>query len=389
MRQTPSISVVTLAYQHEKYIAEAIQSILDQTFTDFELIVVNDGSTDRTDEIIRSFQDDRIIYIYQENQGPSAAANNGILASSAKYIALMSGDDVCYPQRLAVEYQHLHDSGNRVVFSWVDFIDDDSQPFVGEHFAQDFFNHPQRSRAEMLNWFFMKGNYLCAVTALVEKEILVECGLFNPVLIQQQDFEMWVEIVKKHDISLLGDKLVKYRVRSGDNNLSSDPTNSVRSIFEGYQLYRKILNNTPIELFRESFSEAIDRREIAEGDSYELAKAFIYLNHDLTLLRHIGIEKLFDLLQSERTLRFAKSKYNFGLPELYALTKDADITNSRLQTELARSQSQLYQTQVELAQAQSSLREHADKIRAMELEGIWMLKLLRSLLNKLIGGLFR
>lgn len=357
MEQTPSISVVTIAYQHEKYIAEAIQSILDQTLTDFELIVVNDGSTDRTDEIIRSFQDDRIIYIYQENQGPSAAANTGILASSAKYIALMSGDDVSYPQRLAVEYQHLHDSGNRVVFSWVDFIDDDSQPFVGEHFAQDFFNHPQRNRAEMLNWFFMKGNYLCAVTALVEKKILVECGLFNPVLIQLQDFEMWVKIVKKYDISLLEDKLVKYRVRAGDNNLSSDPTNSVRSIFEGYQLYRQILNHLPIELFRSSFVDALDRPELLEGDSYELAKAFVYLKHDLTLLRYIGIEKLFNLLQDERTLRFSKSKYNFGLPELYTLTKDADITNSRVHAELSRSQSQLHQTQVELAQAQFTIKK--------------------------------
>ncbi|NJR32048.1 MAG: hypothetical protein HC778_03240 [Chamaesiphon sp. CSU_1_12] len=153
--------------------------------------------------------------------------------------------------------------------------------------------------------------------------------------------------------------------------------------------YRKMLDNTPIELFRASFPEALDRLELAEGDSYELAKAFIYLNHDLTLLRHVGIEKLFNLLQDERTLRFSKSKYNFGLPELYALTKDADITNSRLQTELAHSQLQLHQTQVELAQSQSSLREYADKIRAMELEGIWMLKLLRSLLNKIIGGLFR
>jgi len=387
--RTPSISVVTLAYQHEKYIAEAIQSVLDQTFTDFELIVVNDGSSDRTDEIIRSFQDDRIIYIYQENQGPSAAANNGISAASAKYIALMSGDDVCYAQRLAVEYQHLQDSGNRVVFSWVDFIDDDSQPFVGEHFAQDFFNHPQRNRAEMLNWFFMKGNYLCAVTALVEKQILVECGLFNPALIQLQDFEMWVEIIKKYDISLLEDKLVKYRVRSGDNNLSSDPTNSVRSIFEGYQLYRQILNNLPIELFRASFADALDRPELSEGDSYELAKAFIYLDHDLTLLRHIGIEKLFNLLQDERTLRFSKSKYDFGLPELYALTKDADITNSRVQSELSRSQSQLYQTQIELVQAQSSLREYADKIRAMELEGLWTLRSVRLLIKRLFGDLFR
>ena len=77
----PLISVVMATYNHEKYIAEAIQSILDQTFTDFELVIINDGSTDRTDEIIKTVKDARIVYIAQKNQGPSVAINNGILAA--------------------------------------------------------------------------------------------------------------------------------------------------------------------------------------------------------------------------------------------------------------------------------------------------------------------
>lgn len=348
----PPIGVVMITYQHEKYIAEAIQSILDQTFEDFELIVVNDGSIDRTDEIINSFKDDRITYIYQENQGPSAAINNGILASGSKYIALMSGDDVCYPQRLEVQYQHLKNSGNKIGFSWVDFIDDDSQLFIGEHFAQNFFNHPNRTRSEILNWFFMKGNYLCAVTALAEKEILLECGLFNLSSIQLQDFEMWIEIVKKYDISLIEDKLVKYRVRSNSSNLSSDPANSIRSIFEGYQLYRNILDNVPIDLFKTSFSDSIECLDFQAGYEYELEKAFLYLKHDFKLFQNIGVEKIFNLLKKERALSISRSKYNFGLPELYKITKEADITNSRNQIELEQLQSQFQQNKIELEQLQ-------------------------------------
>src|SRR5579872_7310553 len=96
MINLPLISVVLITYNHEKYIAEAIQSILDQTFTDFELIIVNDGSTDKTEEIIKSFNDKRINYIYQKNQGPSVTTNVGIMAAKGKYIAIMPGDDVCY-----------------------------------------------------------------------------------------------------------------------------------------------------------------------------------------------------------------------------------------------------------------------------------------------------
>ena len=358
------VSVVMITYQHEKYIAEAVQSVLDQTFNNFELIIVNDGSTDKTDEIIRSFQDKRITYIYQENQGPSAATNNGILASRAKYIALMSGDDVCYPHRLEVQYQYLNNSDKKIVFSWVDFINNDSQPFVGEHFAQNFFNHPNRSRPEILNWFFMKGNYLCAVTALLEKEILLEAGLFNLSSIQLQDFDMWIKLVKKYDIYLVENKLVKYRILSESGNLSGNPANSIRSTFEWYQTHRNILDSIPIEVFKSGFSEQIKSPYFLEGYEYELEKAFLYLHHDASLIQSIGVEKLFELLQNEEILSVAKSTYSFVLPKLYELTKDADISNIK----------QLQQTQSQLQQTQSEMERSQNNILAMESSKFWKLR---------------
>jgi glycosyltransferase involved in cell wall biosynthesis len=352
-----------ITYEHEKYIAEAVQSVLAQSLADFEFIIVNDGSTDKTDQIIRSFLDHRIRYIYQENQGPSAATNKGILASRGKYIALMSGDDVCYPQRLEIQYQYLRDSGKKIVFSWVDFVDDNSQPFIGEHFAQNYFNHVNRTRPEILNWFFTKGNYLCAVTALLEKEIFLEFGLFNLASIQLQDFDMWIKIVKKYDISLIEHKMVKYRIRSNSNNLSSDPANLNRSTFEGYQIYRNMLNNVSIELFKSSFSDMLKRPDFLEGYEYELEKAFLYLSHNSSLFQSIGVEKLFQLLQNQDVLFVAQSQYSFGLPELYKLTKNTDITNSKKQIELERSQSQLQQTQEKLERLQEKLERSQSQLQ--------------------------
>ncbi len=358
---SPLISVVMITYQHEKYIAEAIKSVLAQTFKDFELIIVSDGSTDKTDEIINSFQDDQILYIYQENQGPSTAINNGIIASRGKYIALMSGDDVCYPQRLELQYQYLDNFDKKIVFSWVDFINDDSQPFIGEHFAQNYFNHPNRTRSEILNWFFMKGNYLCAVTALVEKEILLEAGLFNLASIQIQDFDMWAKLVKNYDIYIVEEKLVKYRIRSDSNNLSSHPSNSVRTLFEWHQTSKNILDNIPIELFKLAFSNQIRNDNFQIGYEYELEKAFLYLKHDLPLFQSIGTENLFRLMQKEEFLSIAKSKYSFNLIDLYKLTKNTDITNSEFiqqtQSELERLQAQLQESQSGLKQLQAQLQE--------------------------------
>lgn len=139
------VSVTMITYNHEKYIAESIQSVLDQTFTDFELIIVNDGSTDKTDEIIRTFKDPRISYICQENQGPSVASNNAILTAKGKYIALMSGDDVCNPQRLEKQYFYATTTKYSVLFSWVDFIDDSGRLMARNHSADNYFNLKNKS----------------------------------------------------------------------------------------------------------------------------------------------------------------------------------------------------------------------------------------------------
>ena len=109
---TPLVTVIMTTYNHEKYVGEATESVLKQTFDNIELVIVNDGSRDNTEKVIKKFNDERIVYIYQENQGPSIAANNAILASRGKYIAIMSGDDVSLPLRIERqlnEYQKLGD----------------------------------------------------------------------------------------------------------------------------------------------------------------------------------------------------------------------------------------------------------------------------------------
>lgn len=321
------------AYNHEKYVAEAIQSILQQTIKDFEFVIVNDGSTDKTDAVIKDYlNDQRIVYIFQENQGPSAAANKGLLAAKGKYIALMSGDDVCYPDRLQRQYEYLNTIGAKIAFSWVDFINDDSHLLTSKHFAKKLFNSTNKSRAEIFNWFFFKGNYLCSVTAFIEKQILLDAGLFHLSSIQLQDFDMWIKLVKKYEFFILPEKLVKYRIRNDSNNLSHPGKNYVRSGFESYQIYRNFFDDVPIELFKKSFQDNIKKLDFQEGAEYELEKAFLYLNANFLYFRSIGAEKLFNLLQNNYVLSIAKEKYGFGLPELYELTKNIDITNSILST---------------------------------------------------------
>ncbi|MEA5626232.1 glycosyltransferase [Nostoc sp. UHCC 0251] len=322
----PLISVTMATYNHEKYIGEAIESVLNQTYKNFELIIVNDGSNDKTDEIIKNFRDERITYIYQENQGISSAMNRAILDSRGKYVAFMSGDDICDPYRLETQYNYLVTSQKKAVFSWVDFIDENSQMITNSHFAENFFNHPTRTRSEILRHFFFNGNYINAVTGFICRELILDAGLFNLASIQLQDFEMWLKLVKKHDLFILNNKLIKYRIRAADANLSSI-SNQARSNFELCQIHRNIFNDVTIETFKEAFCNHIRKPDFSTEIEYNLEKAFIYLLHDLHFIQCIGAEKLFELLQNQDILDIAKQKYDFGLTELYQLTKDLDATN--------------------------------------------------------------
>ena len=104
------VSVVVPVYNVEAYIAETIQSILNQTYSNFELLMVNDGSTDRSIEIIQTFDDPRITLIHQENQGVSTARNRGIAQAKGDYIALIEGDDIWTPEKLEKHIKHLENS---------------------------------------------------------------------------------------------------------------------------------------------------------------------------------------------------------------------------------------------------------------------------------------
>ena len=322
----PLISVTMITYNHEKYISEAIESVLNQTFTDFELIIVNDGSTDKTEEIIKNCQDNRIVYIYQENQGPSTAINNAILGAKGKYVAIMSGDDVSHLHKLERQYEYISQSKYKVIFSWVDFIDDDSKFMKGENlWVQKHYNCDNSSRAEMLRRFFMIYSFLCAPTVLAEREVLLEAGLFCPTSIQVQDLDMWIKLVKKYELFVIPEKLLKYRIRSERKNLGRNLAYSTRKNFELYETLKDMFDNVPINLFREAFLDLLKKPDFKEGAEYELEKAFLYLQHNSPLIQDIAKEKLFKLLQEEKFLSVAITEYNFGLSDLYVLTNNVNF----------------------------------------------------------------
>ena len=126
----PEISVVIPAYNHERFLRETIDSVLGQSYENLELIIVDDGSTDKSAEVIRRYSDPRLCYIYQENQDAYNALNRGLSLAKGSYIAILNSDDVYAQNRLQRLLEVQRQSGAQCLFTRVNLIDDKSIPLA-------------------------------------------------------------------------------------------------------------------------------------------------------------------------------------------------------------------------------------------------------------------
>lgn len=200
----PAISVVMPAYNAERYIAEAIDSILNQTYSDFELIIVNDGSKDKTEEIILSYSDNRIKYLKNEaNQGICRTLNKGIDAAKGRYIARMDSDDISLPSRLGSQFIFMERHSN-IVAAGSDIIifGEGISPYLGT-----MLHPPQECKAGLLfNSCFAHPSVIIR-KEILEKEHLIYKDEYKGL----EDFELWWQLSKYGDLANIHQPLLKYR----------------------------------------------------------------------------------------------------------------------------------------------------------------------------------
>jgi glycosyltransferase involved in cell wall biosynthesis len=197
----PQISVIMPVYNAEKYVGAAIKSVLGQTFGDFELIIINDGSTDYSEATIVSFKDKRIVYLKQSNQGQVIASNNGIKMAQGDYIKFLDADDLMNPKHLELQYKALEGSRSQLSScQWAVFYDNHLNiRFKKEHTNKDYRNS--------INWFYDAHHYdsgmLSAWLWLIPRDVLDKAGYWNETLSLNNDFDFSVRL-------LIASKGVKY-----------------------------------------------------------------------------------------------------------------------------------------------------------------------------------
>jgi glycosyltransferase involved in cell wall biosynthesis len=202
---SPKVTVLMPAYNAAKYIGEAVGSILAQTFTDFELLIVNDGSTDDTLKIIHSFKDRRIVVLSQENKGVSAALNVGLAHARAPYIARFDADDICYPNRLKVQYDFITRYPEySIVGSAADYVD------AGGHFI--FKQHPAGHLNEELQQLQYSVCPFIHSCVFYKKDVIIKHGGYSEHAYTYEDHFLWVNILKAEKGCNLSQSLIKVRL---------------------------------------------------------------------------------------------------------------------------------------------------------------------------------
>ena len=258
----PTVSINLCCYNSEKFLEETLQSIFSQTYKDWELVIINDGSTDATEAIINKYirHGYSIIYHYQQNKGLGSSRNEALKRSQGEFIAFIDHDDLWMPEKLEKQITLFQDMDVGLVFTDVVNFDD-----KGSH--QILYDHFKYRTGYCFSNLLLK-NYLCLSSVMIRKKCLN--GLsdwFCSKLSWLEDRDLFLRIASKWKLDIVDLPLIKRRVHS--NNLTSQIDHSVKKEELNY-LIERLIKQIP------NFSSTY-KREIKEMRTNHLVREAFYL----------------------------------------------------------------------------------------------------------------
>lgn len=207
----PSVSIIMPAYNSQNTIIGSINSILSQTYTSFELIIVNDGSVDNTDKIIRDIasKEPKIVYLTQTNQGVSAARNLALTHAKYDFIAFCDADDEWFETKLKQQIDNISDA----VWCYTDSF------YVGSDYPTPVTRSSQSTLYEgHIHSQLFKENFLTTSSLLIQKKVIEENNKFDETMAALEDWDLWLKIAHKHPIKLVDTPLLNYLVVDGSTS---------------------------------------------------------------------------------------------------------------------------------------------------------------------------
>jgi len=203
----PIISVIIPVYNGEKTIHETINSVLNQTISDFELLIINDGSQDSTLKIVSTIQDSRLKVFSYFKAGVSASRNRGLAQATGEFISFIDADDLWTPDKLETQLKVLQENPKAAVaYSWTDWIDESSQIIgKGSYITQE----GEVFAKLLLNDFVANGS-----NCLIRRQALIEVGSFDESLAHGEDWELWLRLAARYEFVAVSSPQILYRISS-------------------------------------------------------------------------------------------------------------------------------------------------------------------------------
>lgn len=230
------VSILIPVYNGSNFIKEAIESAINQTYKNTEIIVINDGSTDggKTKKIVEAFGD-KVKYIEKENGGVASALNLGIREATGEYISWLSHDDIYLPNKIEKEIETLKNLENRdtIIFSNFELIDEDGITFAKTDFTKDI----EKEKFCQGIYPVLKGT-VNGCTILIPKICFEDVGYFKEELKTTNDYEMWIRLFTKYTSYFIEERLIKYRIHS-----NQDTNKNPAYVTESNELWKNIINS--------------------------------------------------------------------------------------------------------------------------------------------------
>lgn len=227
----PAVSVIMPAYNHERYVGEAIESVLNQTFTDFEFIIINDGSTDGTDRVIRTYNDPRILYYTQDNIDAPNTLNRGLSLAKGKYVSIINSDDVYHPERLSCLVETAEAKDAMLVITDLVFIDESSAVIRDPSHTYNSWYSGLKSiyldTGSLEKAFFIGNMAVTTSNLFFRSELIKEVGFFNSYrYTHDYDFILRALIRYRDRFLFLDDKKYLFYRLHGKNTIKESPLQS-------------------------------------------------------------------------------------------------------------------------------------------------------------------
>jgi glycosyltransferase involved in cell wall biosynthesis len=260
----PKVSVVIASYNMARYLPHTIESVLSQDFDDFEVIILDDGSTDNTREIIAGYGD-RIEYHYQENAGVAEACSRVIMLAHGDYLHLLDADDALLPHSLRRNVEMLeHNPTAAFAYSDALIIDSDGK-VVGRRKAPAWMAKRELIRSERAFRELLHGCHITNSTVMIRREIAQSMPLFQAHAVPGEDWDLWLRITAEHDVAYTRQPLAAYRVHN-------------RSITSGYT----------VDMVADSHFRTIDRLFYRKDFRHKHLKRYAYSCVERTVARVAG-----------------------------------------------------------------------------------------------------